>query len=114
MILKIFLPKNLAKILVVFVQTTASFCKNFIITLVFEKYAVRKVMRNNLAKIAEILITTSTPVAGIASILKGDLVTGGYISPGSGIIRTPTPTHMKSKLYSEPYSVSSQMSTSRI
>ena len=43
---------------------------------------------------------------GIASILKGELVTSGYISPGSGIIRTPTPTHMKTKLYTEPYSVS--------
>jgi hypothetical protein len=39
MILKIFSPKNLAKILAFFAQTTASFCKNLIITLVFEKNA---------------------------------------------------------------------------
>jgi hypothetical protein len=39
MILKIFSPKNLAKILAFFAQTTASFCKNMIITLVFEKNA---------------------------------------------------------------------------
>jgi hypothetical protein len=37
MISKIFSLKNLAKILAFFVQTTASFCKNMIITLVFEK-----------------------------------------------------------------------------
>jgi hypothetical protein len=37
MILKIFSPKNLAKILAFLAQTTASFCKNLIITLVFEK-----------------------------------------------------------------------------
>jgi hypothetical protein len=35
MILKIFSPKNLAKILAVFAQTAATFCKNVIITLVF-------------------------------------------------------------------------------
>jgi hypothetical protein len=39
MILKIFLPKKLAKILALLAQTTASFCKNLIITLVFEKNA---------------------------------------------------------------------------
>jgi hypothetical protein len=37
MILKIFSPKNLAKILAFFDQTTASFCKNLIIALFFEK-----------------------------------------------------------------------------
>jgi hypothetical protein len=37
MIFKIFSAKNLAKILTFLAQTTASFCKNFIITLVFEK-----------------------------------------------------------------------------
>jgi hypothetical protein len=37
MILKIFSPKNLAKILAVFAQTGAIFCKNLIITLGFEK-----------------------------------------------------------------------------
>jgi hypothetical protein len=36
MIFKIFLPTILAKILAYFSQTTASFCKNLIITLVFE------------------------------------------------------------------------------
>jgi hypothetical protein len=39
MIFEIFSPKNLAKILTFFAQTTASFCKNMIITLVFEKNA---------------------------------------------------------------------------
>jgi hypothetical protein len=39
MILKIFLPKNLAQILAFFAQTTASFCKNLSITLVFDKNA---------------------------------------------------------------------------
>jgi hypothetical protein len=40
MILKIFSPKNLAKILAFFAQTTASFfAKIVIITLVFEKNA---------------------------------------------------------------------------
>jgi hypothetical protein len=39
MILKIFSSKNLAKILAFFAQTTASFCNNWIITLVFEKNA---------------------------------------------------------------------------
>jgi hypothetical protein len=51
MILKIFSPKNLAKILAVFAQTTASFCKNLIITLAFEKNA--NFFRRKLAKIAE-------------------------------------------------------------
>jgi hypothetical protein len=37
MIFKIFSPKNLAKILAFLAQTTASFCKNLIVTLVFEK-----------------------------------------------------------------------------
>lgn len=32
-----------------------------------------------------------TSSAGIASILRGDLVPGGYVSPMSGMIRTPTP-----------------------
>jgi hypothetical protein len=39
MILKIISPKNLAKILAFFAQITASFCKDMIITLVFEKNA---------------------------------------------------------------------------
>jgi hypothetical protein len=37
MILKIVSPKKLAKQLAFFAQTTASFCKNWIITLFFEK-----------------------------------------------------------------------------
>jgi hypothetical protein len=40
MILKTFSPKNFAKILAFFAQTTATFCKNLIITLVFEKNAI--------------------------------------------------------------------------
>jgi hypothetical protein len=40
MILKIVSPKNLTKILDLFAQTTASFCKNVIITLVCEKNAI--------------------------------------------------------------------------
>jgi hypothetical protein len=39
MILKTFSPKTLAKILAFFAQTSASFCKNLIITLGFEKNA---------------------------------------------------------------------------
>jgi hypothetical protein len=39
MILKIFLPKNLTKILAFFAQTTASFCKKLSIKLVFGKNA---------------------------------------------------------------------------
>jgi hypothetical protein len=39
MILEIFSPKKLVKKLVFFAQTTASFCKNLIVTLVFEKNA---------------------------------------------------------------------------
>jgi hypothetical protein len=39
MILKIFSPKNLSKILAFFAQTSASFNKHLIIALVFEKNA---------------------------------------------------------------------------
>jgi hypothetical protein len=39
MIFKILSPKNLAKILAFFAQTTASFCKNVVITLALEKNA---------------------------------------------------------------------------
>jgi hypothetical protein len=49
--LKIFLAKNLAKILAFFVQITARFCEILIITLVLEKNAI---FRRKLAKIAEI------------------------------------------------------------
>jgi hypothetical protein len=51
MILKIFSPKNLAKILAFFAQTTASFYKKLIIKSVFEKNA--NFFRRKLAKIAE-------------------------------------------------------------
>jgi p-aminobenzoyl-glutamate transporter AbgT len=48
MIFKIFSPKNLAKILAFFAQITACFCKNLIITLVFERNAIfsRKIGKN--------------------------------------------------------------------
>jgi hypothetical protein len=49
MIFKIFSPKKLAKTLAVFAQTTASFCKNLIKTLVFEKTAnffQQKIVKN--------------------------------------------------------------------
>jgi hypothetical protein len=52
MILKIFSTQNLAKILASFAQTTASFCKNSIITLVFEKTLILS---------PKIVIITSTP-----------------------------------------------------
>jgi hypothetical protein len=51
MILKIFSPKKLAKKLAFFAQTTASFCKKLIITMVFEKNA--NFFRRKLSKIAE-------------------------------------------------------------
>jgi hypothetical protein len=59
MIFKIFSPKNLAKILALFAQTTASFCKNLIITLVFEKNA--NIFAENWQKSQNIVIITSTP-----------------------------------------------------
>jgi hypothetical protein len=49
-IFEIFSPQNLAKILAFFAQTTATFCKYLIITLVFEKK--RQFFRRKLAKIA--------------------------------------------------------------
>jgi hypothetical protein len=51
MIFKIVSPKNLAKILALFAQTAASFCKNGIIRLLFEKDA--NFFCQKLAKIAE-------------------------------------------------------------
>jgi hypothetical protein len=58
--LKIFSPKNLAKILAFFAQTTASFCKKIgIITLVFEKNA--NFFAENWQKSQKIVIITSTP-----------------------------------------------------
>jgi hypothetical protein len=59
MIFKIFSPKNLAKILAFFSQTTATFCRNLIITLVFEKNA--KFFAENWQKSQKIVIITSTP-----------------------------------------------------
>jgi hypothetical protein len=51
MIFKIFSPKNSAKKLAFLTQNKAKLCKNWIITLVFEKNA--NFFRRKLAKIAE-------------------------------------------------------------
>jgi hypothetical protein len=59
MILKIFSPKNLTKKMALFVQTIASFCKDLIITLVFEKNAI--IFAENWQKSLKIVIITSTP-----------------------------------------------------
>jgi hypothetical protein len=59
MVLKLFSPKNLAKILAFFAQTTVTFCKKLIITLVFEKNVV--FFAENLQKSQKIVIITSTP-----------------------------------------------------
>jgi hypothetical protein len=53
------LLKNLAKILTYFAKTTASFCKNLIITLVFVKNA--NFFAENWQKSQKIVIITSTP-----------------------------------------------------
>jgi hypothetical protein len=58
-ILKLFSPKNLAKILAFFAKTTASFWKKLIITLVFEEHAIFSA--ENLQKMQKIVIITSTP-----------------------------------------------------
>jgi hypothetical protein len=58
-ILKIFSPKNLAKILAFFAQTAATLFKNLIITLVFEKSA--HFFAENWKKTHKIVIITSTP-----------------------------------------------------
>jgi hypothetical protein len=59
-IFKIFLPKNLAKILAFFAQATASFCKKkIIIASVFEKNA--NCFAENWQKSQKIVIITSTP-----------------------------------------------------
>jgi RNase P subunit RPR2 len=52
---RIFSPKNLAKMMRFFAQTTATFCKNLITTLVNEKNAIFR------QKSHKIVITTSTP-----------------------------------------------------
>jgi hypothetical protein len=59
MIFKIFSPKNLAKKLAFFAQTTACFAKIVIITLVFEKNA--NFFAENCRKSQKIVIITSTP-----------------------------------------------------
>jgi hypothetical protein len=59
MILKIFSAKHLAKMLAFFAQNKAKLCKNWIITLVFEKNA--KIFRRKLAKIAENCAHNSDP-----------------------------------------------------
>jgi hypothetical protein len=58
-ILKIFSPKNFAKRLAFFAQNKAKLCKNYIITLVFEKNA--NFFAENWQKSQKIVIITSTP-----------------------------------------------------
>jgi hypothetical protein len=60
MILKIFSPKNFAKKLAFFTQNKTKLCKNFFITLVFEKNA--NYFAENCQKSQKIVIITSTPV----------------------------------------------------
>jgi hypothetical protein len=57
----LFSPKNFAKILAFFAPTTASFYKNLIITLVFDKNA--NFFAENCEKSQKIVIITSTPGA---------------------------------------------------
>jgi hypothetical protein len=57
MILKIFLPKNQAKVLAVFAQTIVTFCKNSIATLFFENNG--KFFAENWRKSMKIVIITS-------------------------------------------------------
>jgi hypothetical protein len=59
MILNIFSPKNLAKILPFFAQTNASICKILIVTLVFEKNV--DFFAEYWQKSQKIVIITSTP-----------------------------------------------------
>jgi hypothetical protein len=67
MILKIFSPKNLAKILAFFAQTTLIFLKKFIITLFFEKNA--NFFPEKWQKSQKIVIITSTPGSDILALL---------------------------------------------
>jgi hypothetical protein len=76
MILKIFSPKNLAKILAFFAQTTASFCKNMIITLFFEKNS--NFFSQNLQKSQKIVI-----ICNIDPPCSG----GGRLGQGHGAAR---------------------------
>jgi hypothetical protein len=85
MILRIFSPKNLAKILAFFAQTTASFCKNVIITLVFEKTPF---FRRKLAKIAENCDHSIDPSASLhrlLAFLSLSFFTGGF-DPGFAFV----------------------------
>jgi hypothetical protein len=67
MILEIFSPKKLAKILAFFAQTAVSFCKIVIKTLVFEKSA--NFFTENWQKMQKIVIITSTSDANPATFL---------------------------------------------
>jgi hypothetical protein len=62
MILKMFSTKNMSKILAFFAQTTVTFCKNLIITLVLEKNA--NFFAENWQKSQNIVIITSTSGVG--------------------------------------------------
>jgi hypothetical protein len=66
-----FSPKNLAKIMAFFAQTTAIFCKNLITTLVFEKTPI--CFAENWKKLPKILIITSTPVPEQSFVLRTGL-----------------------------------------
>jgi hypothetical protein len=59
MIFKIFSPKNSAKKLAFLTQNKAKLCKNFIITLVFEKNA--NFFAENCQKLQKIVIITPVP-----------------------------------------------------
>jgi hypothetical protein len=59
MIFKIFLPKNSANKLAVFAQNKGKLCKNWIITLVFEKNV--NFLAKNCRKSKKIVIITSVP-----------------------------------------------------
>jgi hypothetical protein len=72
MILKIFSPKNLAKISAFFAQTTLIFCKNLITTLVFEKSG--NFFANKWQKSEKIVIITSTP--GQATLPRNYFIIG--------------------------------------
>jgi hypothetical protein len=62
MIVKILSPKNSTKKLAFLAQNKAKLCKDFIITLVFEKNA--NCFAENCRKWQKIVIITSTPVLG--------------------------------------------------
>jgi hypothetical protein len=70
MIFQIFSPKILAKILAFFAQTAATFCKNLIITLVFEKNA--NFFAENWQKSQKIMIITSAPGELCIAVISAD------------------------------------------